>query len=138
MKIPLLFSKYDTVNANAVVKVMIGERKEISVSFIIDTGCPFTFISLIPTEYNALSRSVGTKKYETLKWGNKQIKLLSLGGAEFTMQDKNGKTTIIKLKQLFLARIEEIPESVLGIDFLRNSGVRLFLDPKNDYAHFEK
>ena len=139
MKMPLTFSDdYNAVNANAVVKIPLGEGPEFPISFIIDTGCPFTFISVSSLQHLALSQHVKNKKYKTLSWGNKNIKLLSLGAAELAMFNSNQKVVSLKVKTLFLARLDQIPESIMGIDFLRASGVKLILDAKNNRAHIEK
>lgn len=139
MKIPLTFADdYNAVNANAVVKILIDKRPEFPISFILDTGCPFTFISVPLLQYWAISQYVKVKKYKTLSWGSKRIKLLLLGKAELVMFDANKRIVSLKAKTLFLARLNQIPESIMGINFLRSSGVKLILDAKNNRAHFEK
>lgn len=54
------------------------------------------------------------------------------------MKDVKGKLTEIEVEKLYLVRLEDIGESIIGLDFLRNERITLFLDPKNSIGYIKR
>lgn len=140
MKIPLAVSQIGRITA--VVSIQ-APRCFGFVSFVIDTGSPYTFFS----ERDAEKLKIPLKELETDKrligLGGKPFELLFFRHGKFNFRTEEGKihsiSWPIRLRNYAEQQKyrEELP-SILGTDFVKENKLALFYNPSKDIAYLEK
>lgn len=150
MKIPLLILE-DRVQISTTLRCS-NFRLYGQVIFIMDTGSPFTILS----EGDALKLNVPIKN---LKNPPDEKRHIHMGGSvselkmipkkvNLTFKNGDNKTETITLSNLCVAIatkrdnknvvLSQSSPSILGLDFLKDNGFLLYVDPKKGLAYLEK
>lgn len=120
--------------------IIRSPRKILPTKAIIDTGSPTTIIG--STEAKLLQIPYkGSQKLETIKIGGGKHKAMSFDKLMITLRPIEGNPVREKLFVKVLDYNERVPtffNLLLGMDFLKRTGYRLFCDMKNDVAYLEK
>jgi hypothetical protein len=142
MKIPLAVSSIGRITT--VVSIQAAHCFGF-VTFVIDTGSPYTFLS----EKDAARLKVPLKELKPEKkligLGGKPFEILSFRQGRFNFKAEEGMFTVnwpiclrsYAERQKYIYSPEELP-SILGTDFMKENKFLLFYDPSKSVAYFEK
>jgi|YelNatPaOPRAMG01_1025707.scaffolds.fasta_scaffold06546_2 hypothetical protein len=149
MKIPLLIeSKTKTIEGitstekRIILPLTIVGRGIIKTKFIVDTGSSFSFINY-PT-FLRLNLPKGEVIVKDMIIGNTIIDLLSIRNLKLYVRSEEEKAISIITSILSVAlpsekdkgKAYELP-NIIGLNFLENHGLKLFIDMKNENCYLE-
>lgn len=142
MRLPLVFDKART-RLSVVATVGFSGRPAIPVSFIVDTGSPFTFVD----EFNSAKVRIFTKSLEfdcDALMGGTKVAMYKTGGVIMKFRDEADGLIEIKYAEMKVAQTEWTRRettysaaSILGLDFLLENKLSLHVDPAKELAYIE-
>jgi len=144
VRIPLKFDgDRENIYINAGI-VIPGKPGPFPVSFIVDTGSPVTFIDeFYSSKFRVFAKNLplGSPIY----MGGTKVDLYKLSAVEMIFRDEKDKPIAINFEDMSVAKTawtrkeaRYVGESILGMNFLKNTKSSLFVDPSNALAYMEK
>ncbi|MCX6802804.1 MAG: hypothetical protein NT067_06890 [Candidatus Diapherotrites archaeon] len=144
MKIPLLLSPKKNV-LEAYCNIRFSPKNiPLPIRFIVDTGSSETFID----EIDVMRYRVFTKTFpvsNSILIGGNKISLHKIGKTVMAFKNDSGAMEQIEFNDLKIAESARSRQgtmnagaSILGMNFLNESALHLFLDPTNNVAYFGK
>lgn len=142
MRLPLVFDK-DRTRLTVVATVNFSGRVPIPVSFIVDTGSPFTFVD----EFNSAKVRIFTKNLtfdrDALMGGTK-VAMYKAGNVVIKFRDEANGLFEIKFNEMKVAQTEWTRReaiysgaSILGLDFFLENKLSLHVNPAKNIAYIE-
>ena len=142
MRLPLVLDK-DRTRLTVVATVGFSGRPPIPVSFIVDTGSPFTFVD----EFNSAKVRVFTKNLtfdrDALMGGTK-VAMYKAGGVAVKFRNEADELFEIKFNEMKVAQTEWTRReaiysgaSILGLDFFLENRLSLHVNPAKNTAYIE-
>ena len=150
MKIPLLILE-DKLQVNSILKCPLF-RLYGQVVFIVDTGSPLTMLSegdalKLKVPIGNLRDSPIDRKHIYMGGSISEIKLIPKQ-LDLVFKDDQSKAASVTLPNICVAlstkhdnrhkQIAQGSPSIMGLDFLRDNGFTLVVDPKKNIAYLEK
>ena len=144
MRIPLNFDEEkSSIFLNIAIRIP-GRVGPFPATFIIDTGSPLTFMDeFYSSKFRIFAKNLPFDSF--IYMGGTKVSLYKLGKSEFILRSEGDKLESMAFDSLKVARTAWTKkeatyagESILGLDFLKELELKLFVDPSNDAAYLER